>query len=121
MWLVYTTIQQKGNLVLSKVEEGHVPLLNQTWFTSVYKQEVTNTFMVCGTLYATRYIDARFEEIFYSFDTTTGVEKFDVGVLIHKMSPNISSLNYSPVDQALHLYGDSKMVSYKVLFSKFPF
>ncbi|XP_056907912.1 olfactomedin-4-like isoform X1 [Takifugu flavidus] len=121
VWVVYTTIQHKGNLVLSKVQEGDVPMLNQTWSTSVYKQEVTNTFMVCGTLYATRYIDTRFEEIFYSFDTTTGAEKFNLGIFIHKMSPNIYSLNYSPLDQALHLYCDSKMVSYKLLFSKFPF
>uniref|UniRef100_H3CHF8 Si:ch211-194m7.5 n=1 Tax=Tetraodon nigroviridis TaxID=99883 RepID=H3CHF8_TETNG len=116
VWVVYTTIQQKGNLVLSKMQEGEMPTLNQTWYTSVYKQEVTNTFMVCGVLYATRYIDKRLEEIFYSFDTATGIEKFNVGVVIKKMSPNIYSLNYSPVDQMLHAYCDSRMVSYKVVF-----
>uniref|UniRef100_A0A3P8SQ96 Olfactomedin-like domain-containing protein n=1 Tax=Amphiprion percula TaxID=161767 RepID=A0A3P8SQ96_AMPPE len=39
-----------------KVEEGEPPKLNQTWHTSVFKQGVTNTFMACGVLYATRYV-----------------------------------------------------------------
>ncbi|XP_051239224.1 olfactomedin-4-like [Dicentrarchus labrax] len=117
VWVIYTSKQDFGNLVLSKVEEGEPLTLGQTWRTSVYKQGVTNTFMACGVLYATRYVNKEVEEIFYSFDTTTGVERFDIGVFINKMSPNINSLNYSPVDQMLHAYCDSHMVSYKVLFS----
>ncbi|XP_026221978.1 olfactomedin-4-like isoform X2 [Anabas testudineus] len=117
VWVIYTTKQDFGNLVLSKVEGGEPLALGQTWRTSVYKQGVTNTFMVCGVLYATRFISKELEEIFYSFDTATGVERFDIGVFIHKMTTNIYSLNYSPVDHMLHAYCDSHMVSYKVLFS----
>ncbi|KAM7396302.1 hypothetical protein PAMP_019351 [Pampus punctatissimus] len=116
VWVIYTTTQDFGNLVLSKLEEGAPPTLSQTWHTSVYKQAVTNTFMACGVLYATRYVDKETEEIFYSFDTSTGVEKFNIGIFIKKMSPNIYALNYSPVDQMLHAYCNSKMVSYKMLF-----
>nr|XP_046251467.1 olfactomedin-4-like [Scatophagus argus] len=117
VWVIYTTTQDFGNLVLSKVEEGEPMTLGQTWYTSVYKQAVTNTFMACGVLYATRYVNKDMEEIFYSFDTTTGMERFNIGIFINKMSANIYSLNYSPVDQMLHAYCDSYMVSYKVLFS----
>lgn len=117
VWVIYTTNQDFGNLVLSKVEEGQPPVLGQTWHTSVFKQSVTNTFMVCGVLYATRYISREVEEVFYSFDTTTGAEKFNIGIFISKMSPNIYSLNYSPVDRMLYAYCDSNLVSYKVLFS----
>ncbi|XP_033487202.2 olfactomedin-4-like [Epinephelus lanceolatus] len=117
VWVIYTTTQDFGNLVLSKVEEGEPPRLGQTWRTLVYKRGVTNTFMACGVLYATRYVNKDVEEIFYSFDTTTGEQKFNVGIFINKMSPNIHALNYSPVDQMLHAYCDSNMVSYKVLFS----
>ena len=117
VWVIYTTTQDFGNLVLSKVEEGEVPTLGQTWKTSVYKQGVTNTFMACGVLYATRYISKDMEEIFYSFDTTTGQERFNIGIFISKISPNILSLNYSPVDHMLYAYCDTHMVSYKVLFS----
>ncbi|GAA6221232.1 olfactomedin-4-like [Lates japonicus] len=116
VWVVYTTNQDFGNLVLSKVEVGESMTLSQTWHTSVYKQGVTNTFMACGVLYATRYVSKQVEEIFYSFDTVTREEKFNVGIFINKMKPNIYALNYSPVDQMLHAYCDSYMVSYKVLF-----
>jgi len=116
VWVIYTTTQDFGNLVLSKVDKGEKPELGQTWRTSVYKQSVTNTFMACGVLYATRFIDTNMEEIFYSFDTATGRENFNIGIFINKMSPNIQSLNYSPVNQMLYAYCDSSMVSYKVLF-----
>ncbi|KAF7225134.1 olfactomedin-4 [Nothobranchius furzeri] len=116
VWVIYTTTQDFGNLVLTKVEEGAPPALSQTWKTKVYKQSVTNTFMACGVLYATRYVDKLTEEIFYSFDTSTGEENFNLGIFMKKMSPNVLSLNYSPVDHMLHAYCDSFMVSYKVLF-----
>lgn len=115
--MIYTTSQDFGNLVLSQVKEGDPPTLGQTWHTSIYKLGVTNTFVICGVLYATRFVDKNTEEIFYSFDTTTGVERFNVGIFIKKMNPNIYFLNYSPVDQMLHAYCDAYMVSYKVLFS----
>ncbi|XP_010790135.1 olfactomedin-4 [Notothenia coriiceps] len=118
VWVIYTTNQDFGNLVLSKVEEGEPLRLGQTWHTSVYKQGVTNTFMACGVLYATRYVDKLTEEIYFSFDTTTGEQKFNLGIFIKKMSPNIQALNYSPVDQMLHAYCDALMVSYKVLFEE---
>ncbi|XP_068168775.1 olfactomedin-4-like isoform X2 [Antennarius striatus] len=117
VWVVYTTTQDHGNIVLSKMTDGEELRLTQTWHTSVYKQGVTNTFMICGVLYATRYVDKTIEEIFYSFDTMTGVERFDIGVFITKMTPNIYSLNYSPVDQMLHVYSNAKILSYKVIFS----
>uniref|UniRef100_UPI003AB0E1C7 olfactomedin-4-like n=1 Tax=Centroberyx gerrardi TaxID=166262 RepID=UPI003AB0E1C7 len=116
VWVIYTTTQDFGNLVVSQVEEGETPTINQTWHTSLYKQAVTNTFMACGVLYATRYVSKDAEEIFYSFDTSTGVERFDVGIQIQKVSGNIYSLNYSPPDQMLHAYSESHMVSYKVVF-----
>lgn len=116
VWVVYTTSENFGNLVLSKVDKGDPPNLNQTWQTSVFKQGITNTFMVCGVLYATRYINKETEEIFYAFDTATGEERFNVGIYFNKMHPNIYSLNYSPVDRMLHAYCDSNMVSYEVMF-----
>ncbi|XP_071750811.2 olfactomedin-4-like [Centroberyx gerrardi] len=116
VWVIYTTTQDFGNLVVSQVEEGETPTINQTWHTSLYKQAVTNTFMACGVLYATRYVSKDAEEIFYSFDTSTGVERFDIGIQIQKVSGNIYSLNYSPPDQMLHAYSESHMVSYKVVF-----
>ncbi|KAJ0069537.1 hypothetical protein NL108_008482 [Boleophthalmus pectinirostris] len=117
VWVIYTTNQDHGNLVLSRVEHGPEGLqLGQTWRTSLFKQATTNTFMACGVLYATRSVSKETEEIFYSYDTATGQEKFNVGIFFQKMLPNIYSLNYSPVDQMLHSYADANMVSYKVVF-----
>ncbi|XP_017289701.1 olfactomedin-4 [Kryptolebias marmoratus] len=116
VWVVYTTNQDFGNLVLSKVEEGEVLTLGQTWRTSVFKSSVTNTFVACGVLYATRFVNSTVEEIFYSFDTTTKNENFHVGIYINKMKTNIYSLNYSPVDKMLHAYSDGFIVSYEVSF-----
>lgn len=116
VWVIYTTNQDFGNLVLSRVENGSQMFLGQTWRTSVYKQAVTNTFMACGVLYATRYVSKDIEEIFYSFDTATGEERFNIGIYFHKMYPNMYFLNYSPVDQMLHTYCDANIVSYKVIF-----
>ncbi|XP_029992087.1 olfactomedin-4 isoform X2 [Sphaeramia orbicularis] len=116
VWVIYTTNDNFGNLVLSKIEEGNPLKLGQTLQTSVYKQAVTNAFMACGVLYVTRYVNRDQEEIFYSLDTVTGDENFNVGIIFHKVLPNILALNYSPVDQMLHAYCDSNMVSYKVLF-----
>uniref|UniRef100_A0A672JH69 Olfactomedin-4-like n=1 Tax=Salarias fasciatus TaxID=181472 RepID=A0A672JH69_SALFA len=117
VWVTYTTSQDFGNLVLSKVEEGEPPRLGQTWHTSIYKQAITNTFMACGVLYATRFKTKGVEEIFYALDTVTGKERFNLGILMNKMAPKIQALNYSPVDQMLHAYSDANMVSYKALFA----
>ncbi|XP_015248970.1 PREDICTED: olfactomedin-4-like [Cyprinodon variegatus] len=116
VWVVYSTTQDFGNLLVSKVEESEPPKLGKTWRTSVYKRSVTNTFMACGVLYATRFVNKNIEEIFYSFDTTTGEENFNVGIFINKVAANLLFLNYSPVDQMLHAYCDAQMASYKVLF-----
>ncbi|CAN9498691.1 unnamed protein product [Ophioblennius macclurei] len=117
VWVTYTTSQDFGNLVLSKVEYGESLTLTRTWHTSVYKRAISNTFVACGVLYATRFRDKDVEEIFYSLDTATGKERFNLGIHLKKVAPNIQALNYSPVDQMLHAYSDSNMVSYKVLFA----
>lgn len=117
VWVVYTTSQDHGNMVLSRVEDqGQQPTLGQTWRTSLYKKAASNSFVAHGVLYATRYVSDDVEEIFYSLDTATGVERFDVGIRVPKMGAHISSLNYSPVDEMLHAYGEGLMTSYKVVF-----
>uniref|UniRef100_A0A3B4F048 Olfactomedin-like domain-containing protein n=1 Tax=Pundamilia nyererei TaxID=303518 RepID=A0A3B4F048_9CICH len=117
VWVVFTTSLDFGNMILSKVEGGEPPALGKTWQTSVYKQAVTNTFMACGVLYATRYVNQELEEIFYSFNTVTGKERFNLGIFISKISPNIQALNYSPVDQTLHVYSDSNMRCFNDTFN----
>ncbi|XP_029552024.1 olfactomedin-4 [Salmo trutta] len=116
VWVIYSSPDNFGNLVLAEVVPDSPPTLGRTWTTSAHKRAVTNTFMACGVLYATRYLSKEAEEIFYSFDTVSGRERYDIGMEIKKMSTNIQSLNYSPVDHMLYAYSDSMVVSYKVHF-----
>ncbi|KAJ8333669.1 hypothetical protein SKAU_G00409880 [Synaphobranchus kaupii] len=116
VWVVYATPENFGNVVLSKVELGSTPTLSRTWRTSLQKRAVTNTFVACGVLYATRYIDKYNEEIFYAMDTVSGRERYDLELRIKKMSENIHSLNYNPRDQQLYVYSDAHVLTYQVIF-----
>ncbi|XP_056138288.1 olfactomedin-4-like [Lampris incognitus] len=116
VWVIYTTKQNFGDIVVSKVGDGVQPTVEKTWHTSLYKSAATNTFMMCGVLYATRFVSKDTEEIFYSFNTWTSEERFNLGIRFQKMSANMHSLNFSPVDQMLHAYTDGYMASYHVVF-----
>ncbi|XP_046705056.1 olfactomedin-4-like [Silurus meridionalis] len=117
VWVVYSSTENFGNVILSEVIEGSPPSLGRTWNTSLHKRTVTNTFMVCGVLYATRFLDKQTEEIFYSFDTETREERYDLKIRIQKMQTNIQSLNYNPQDRMLYIYSDSYIVSYAAVFN----
>ncbi|XP_065147685.1 olfactomedin-4-like [Paramisgurnus dabryanus] len=116
VYVIYTTTSNFGNIVISKVETSTPPVLGQTWSTSLHKKTVTNTFMVCGVLYATRYIDKDIEEIFYSFDTKTNTERYDWRIHIRKMQANIKYLNYDPRDHLLYVYSDAYILTHEIIF-----
>ncbi|XP_053362293.1 olfactomedin-4-like [Clarias gariepinus] len=116
VWVVYTAPDNFGNVILSEIIEGSPPSLGRTWRTSLHKRTATNTFMVCGVLYATRFLDKQMEEIFYSFDTETSEERYDLRIHIKKMQTNIQSLNYSPRDRMLYAYSDAYIISYDAVF-----
>ncbi|KAF4094256.1 hypothetical protein AMELA_G00011100 [Ameiurus melas] len=116
VWVVYTAPDNFGNVILSEVIEGSPPSLGRTWRTSLHKRTATNTFMACGVLYATRFLGKHTEEIFYSFDTETKEERYDLKIHIKKMQTNIQSLNYNPRDRMLYVYSDAYIVSYDTVF-----
>ncbi|KAI5105547.1 olfactomedin-4-like [Silurus meridionalis] len=116
VWVVYSSTAYFGNVILSEVIEGNPLSLGRTWNTSLHKRTITNTFMVCGVLYATRFLDKETEEIFYSFDTETGKERYDLKIRIQKMQTNIQSLNYNPRDRMFYAYSNSYIVSYAAVF-----
>ncbi|KAK7121671.1 hypothetical protein R3I93_022678 [Phoxinus phoxinus] len=116
VYVIYATTSNFGNVIISKVETSNPPVFNQTWSTSLHKKTVTNTFMVCGVLYATRYLDKETEEIFYSYDTKTKEERFDLKINIKKMQTNIQFLNYDPRDHLLYVYSDAYILTYELIF-----
>ncbi|KAF4094976.1 olfactomedin-4-like [Onychostoma macrolepis] len=116
VYVIYATTSNFGNVVISKIETSNPPVLGQTWKTSLYKTTATNTFMVCGVLYATRYLDKETEQIFYSYDTKTKEERFDLKINIKKMQTNIEFLNYDPRDHLLYVYSDAYILTYEIIF-----
>ncbi|KAL6480787.1 hypothetical protein MHYP_G00118200 [Metynnis hypsauchen] len=116
VWVIYTSPENFGNIIISKVLTDSPPTLGKTWQTSLHKRTVTNTFMACGVLYATRFLNKETEEIFYSFDTVTGEERYDLRIQIKKMQTNVQSLNYNPQDRMLYMYSDAYILSYDVIF-----
>ncbi|XP_026059057.1 olfactomedin-4-like [Carassius auratus] len=116
VYVIYATTSNFGNVVISKVETSNPPVFGQTWSTSLHKKSVTNTFMVCGVLYATRYLDKETEQIFYSYDTKTNIERYDLEFNITKRQTNIQFLNYDSRDHLLYVYSDAYIVSYEIVF-----
>ncbi|KAK6477229.1 olfactomedin-4-like [Huso huso] len=115
LWVIYTSKAKFGNVILSRLDANNLTLL-QTWYTSLQKKIITNAFMACGVLYATRFIDSSYDEVFYSFDTTTGVERSNLAFPFKKMSTNIQHLNYNPRNRMLYVYNDAYILSYQAVF-----
>ncbi|XP_014821205.1 PREDICTED: olfactomedin-4 [Calidris pugnax] len=114
LWVIYSTENNLGNIVISKLNETTLDVLS-TWQTRQYKPSVSNAFILCGVLYATRPVNTRKEEIFYMYDTNTGQEG-RVSVMIDKKLSTIQSIDYSPSDQKLYVYNDGYLLRYDVTF-----
>ncbi|NXQ83048.1 OLFM4 protein, partial [Nyctibius grandis] len=114
LWVIYSTENNMGNIAISKLNETTLDVLH-TWQTRQYKPSVSNAFMLCGVLYATRPVNTRKEEIFYTYDTSTGQEG-RVSVVMDKKLDTIQSINYNPTDQRLYVYNDGYLVRYDMIF-----
>ncbi|KAF4787804.1 Olfactomedin-4 [Turdus rufiventris] len=114
LWVIYSTENDVGNIVISKLNETTLDVLN-TWQTRQYRPSVSNAFMVCGVLYATRPLSTKKEEIFYMYDTRTGQEG-RISIIMDKKLDTIQSIDYSPTDQKLYVYNNGYLVRYDVTF-----
>ncbi|ROL54565.1 Olfactomedin [Anabarilius grahami] len=92
VWVIYATEENHGNIVVSRLDPLELNITH-TWKTHLFKRSVTSTFMVCGVLYATRYVSNYQEEVFYAFDTTTGQEINTLSLPFEKVSAGIANLN----------------------------
>ncbi|RXN21911.1 olfactomedin-4-like protein [Labeo rohita] len=115
VWVIYATEENHGNIVVSRFDPLELNITH-TWKTHLFKRSVTSTFMVCGVLYATRYVNTYQEEVFYAFDTTTGQEVNTLSLPFEKVSAGIANLNYNPVDGRLYMYNDAYLLAYDTFF-----
>ncbi|NXS06933.1 OLFM4 protein, partial [Neodrepanis coruscans] len=95
LWVIYSTENNVGNIVISKLNETTLDVLN-TWQT----RQPLNT---------------RKEEIFYMYDTSTGQEH-RISVIMDKKLDTIQSIDYNPTDQRLYVYNNGYLVSYDMIF-----
>ncbi|XP_052000923.1 olfactomedin-4 [Xyrauchen texanus] len=115
MWVTYATEESNGKLVLGKIDEESFAL-EEVWQTNIFKPSVGNTFMVCGVLYATRSVDSKTEEIFYTYNTRTK-EESHVSIPFEKFQDSYVYLDYNPTDQKLYMYNNGYYVNYHVWFN----
>ncbi|XP_016328790.1 olfactomedin-4 [Sinocyclocheilus anshuiensis] len=115
LWVTYATEESKGKLVLGKINEVSFEV-EEVWQTSIFKPSVGNTFMICGVLYATRSVDTKTEEIFYTFDTRTEQESY-VSIPFEKFQESYVYLDYNPTDQKLYMFNNGYYISYHVWFN----
>nr|XP_033497949.1 olfactomedin-4-like [Epinephelus lanceolatus] len=116
LWVMYATEEAKGKIVIAKIDEKSFGIEDE-WTTGAYKPQVGNAFMVCGVMYATRPGDLNTEEIYYSYDTKTGEEKY-MSIPFQKFQENFVNLHYNPTDQRLYMYNNGYYASYHVRFNK---
>uniref|UniRef100_A0A3Q4HXP7 Olfactomedin-like domain-containing protein n=1 Tax=Neolamprologus brichardi TaxID=32507 RepID=A0A3Q4HXP7_NEOBR len=119
LWALYATLGNHGNLVISwLVWDGETKTLNvtQTWETRLFKKAVSNAFMVCGVMYATRYVNEYQEEVFYAFDTATGKEDNSLAIPLEKVAKAVASLSYNPTNKQIYMYNDGYLLAYQAHF-----
>ncbi|XP_051239222.1 olfactomedin [Dicentrarchus labrax] len=119
LWALYATVGNHGNMVVSQlVWDSGAEMLNvsQTWETRLFKKAVSNAFMVCGVLYATRYVDEYHEEVFYAFDTATGKEDNSLALPLEKVAKGVASLSYNPTNKQIYMYNDGYLLAYQAHF-----
>ncbi|XP_012861428.1 olfactomedin-4 [Echinops telfairi] len=118
LWVIYSTEASTGNIVISQLNDSTLEVL-RTWQTKQFKLSVSNAFVVCGVLYATRTLNTRMEEIFYYFDTNTSVEG-QLSIPMYKMQEKVQSINYHPMEQKLYVYNDGYLLNYDLFFLQKP-
>ncbi|XP_029426803.1 olfactomedin-4-like [Rhinatrema bivittatum] len=114
LWALYSTEESAGNIVIAKLNESSFTV-ERTWITTQYKPGVTNAFMICGVLYATRPVNTRREEIFYMYDTNTGKEG-KLSIMMDKMMETVQNLQYNANDHKISMYNDGYLVTYDAIF-----
>ncbi len=119
LWALYASFGNHGNIVVSKLiwdSEAESLNITQTWETKLFKKSVSNAFMVCGVLYATRYVDDYREEVFYAFDTATGKEHNSLVLPLEKVAKGVASLSYNPTNKQIYMYNDAYLLAYQAHF-----
>ncbi|XP_018427987.1 PREDICTED: olfactomedin [Nanorana parkeri] len=112
LWVMYTTEKSAGKIVVGKVNVATLTV-DISWTTTQQKSGVSNAFMICGVLYATRSLNPKMEEVFYMFDTKTGKEG-QLSIVMEKMAEKVQSLSYNSNERKIYMYSEGYLLHYDV-------
>ncbi|XP_039628827.1 noelin-2a isoform X2 [Polypterus senegalus] len=111
LWAVYTTNQNAGNIVISRLEPQTLEIL-QTWDTGYPKRSAGESFMICGTLYVTNSHLAGAKIYFAYYTNSSSYEYTDIP--FHNQYSHISMLDYNPRERVLYTWNNGHQVLYNV-------
>ncbi|NWS78426.1 NOE2 protein, partial [Crotophaga sulcirostris] len=111
LWAVYTTNQNAGNIVVSRVDPQTLEVLH-SWDTGYPKRSAGESFMICGTLYVTNSHLAGAKIYFAYYTNTSSYEYTDIP--FHNQYSHISMLDYNPRERVLYTWNNGHQVIYNV-------
>ncbi|MGH0125381.1 UNVERIFIED_CONTAM: hypothetical protein FKN15_026368 [Acipenser sinensis] len=111
LWAVYTTNQNAGNIVISRLEPQTLEIL-QSWDTGYPKRSAGESFMICGTLYVTNSHLAGAKIYFAYYTNSSSYEYTDIP--FHNQYSHISMLDYNPRERVLYTWNNGHQVLYNV-------
>lgn len=125
LWVIYATNQSHGNIVLSKLDPD-LFTIEKTWNTPIIKKEVSNTFMINGTLFAinSHYESSTYVKYIYSTELSAMRELKNIDIELPLFKPYTKSfttidlqIDYNPRDEQFYIWRmkdwDGHLVSYK--------
>lgn len=110
LWAVYSTSKAKGAIVISQLDP-HSLQVKKSWETSIRKNSVANSFIICGKLYTVASYTSRDTVINYMYDTETSQGKTVAIPFKNKYGYN-SMVDYSPAQRKLFSWDNFHIVSY---------
>ncbi|NXP54598.1 NOE2 protein, partial [Heliornis fulica] len=111
LWAVYTTNQNAGNIVVSRLDPQTLEVL-RSWDTGYPKRSAGESFMICGTLYVTNSHLAGAKIYFAYYTNTSSYEYTDIP--FHNQYSHISMLDYNPRERVLYTWNNGHQVIYNV-------
>ncbi|XP_044539532.1 myocilin, partial [Gracilinanus agilis] len=116
LWVIYSTEEAKGAIVLSKVNPETLEL-EQTWETNIRKQSVANSFLICGTLYTVSSYSAADATINLAYDTGARSSKA-LSIPFKNQFKYSSMIDYNPAEKKIFSWDNFNMVVYDIRLSQ---
>ncbi|XP_004688536.1 PREDICTED: myocilin [Condylura cristata] len=116
LWVIYSTKEAKGAIVLSKLNPENLEL-EQTWETNIRKLSVANAFIICGTLYTVSSYSSPDATINFAYDTGKKSSKA-LNVQFKNRYKYSSMVDYNPLEKKLFAWDNFNMVTYDIRLSQ---